>query len=176
MNGLTVVYDEAEIARRVGELAKEIAVVVPKHVLLVAILKGGAVFAADLLRELGRQGVEPELEFLRLGSYGSGRRSSGEVLLMSSPPDLAGRPILLTDTIIETGHSLAVAQRVVADGGAARTWTCVLVEKPGRQEPVPVDFAGFQAGSGFLVGYGTDAAEAYRHLPSLAKLENAREG
>ena len=172
MSRLTIVYDEVQIAKRVDELAKEIAENLPKDIVLLAILKGGAVFAADLLRRLGCAGMEPEIEFLRLESYGSDRKSLGAVRVIGVPPDLTGRPVLVTDAIVETGCSLGVAQRIVASGGAERAWTCVLVEKPGRQEPVAVDFAGFQAGSGFLVGYGTDAAEAYRHLPSLATLDD----
>lgn len=170
MSRLVVAFDEEAIRRRVAELGAEIAAVLPGDVVVVAILKGAVMFAADLVREMSRAGMKPELEFLRLGSYGDGRVSTGEVAVTGELPDVAGRTVLLVDTILESGRSLAAARRILDEGGAAGIHSCVLVEKPGRAVAVEADFRGFRAGSAFLVGYGTDAAEAHRHLPVLATL------
>ncbi|MDA0654095.1 MAG: phosphoribosyltransferase family protein [Proteobacteria bacterium] len=170
MSRVIVAYDEETIRRRVAELADEIAAALPGDVLVVAILKGAAIFAADLLREMSRAGMEPEIEFLRLRSYGAGQWSSGDVVAVGAAPDVAGRAVLLVDAILDSGRSLAAARRIVGEGGAASVHACVLVEKPGRAVAVEADFRGFRAGSAFLVGYGTDAAEAHRHLPVLATL------
>ena len=169
---LRPVFDETRIAHRVGELAAAIAAASPPDLAVVAILKGGAVFAADLLRALSRAGAAPRLEFLRLASYGAGRRPSGEVRLVGDPPDVAGRHVLVADAICETGRTLERARAVLADGAAVAVQTCVLVDKSGGQAAVAMDYAGFTVAGAFLVGYGTDAAEAYRHLPYLAELEN----
>lgn len=166
------VFDEARIASRVGELAAVIAASSPPDLVVVAVLKGGAVFAADLVRALSRAGVAPGLEFLRLASYGANRRPTREVRVLGDSPEVAGGHVLVADAICETGRTLERACAVLTGAGAATVRTCVLVDKSGGQAASAPDYAGFTAAGAFLVGYGTDAAEAYRHLPYLAELGN----
>lgn len=168
MNHVEPLFDEATIARRVDELAAEIAAAQAGDLVAVGILKGAFLFHADLVRALGRRGLHPAVDFLRAASYGAGHESSGSVRVDDAPENVRGRPVLLVDTILDTGHTLAAAKRAVEIAGAASVRTCVLVDKPGRRAAaVAPDFVGFAAGDDFLVGYGTDEAERYRTLPFI---------
>ena len=89
MSGLRVLFNAAEIAARVDTLAAEIARTVPDDFVVIGLLKGAAVFVADLMRALDRAGARPDLEFMRLSSYGLGTQSSGVVQLVG---DVLGRP------------------------------------------------------------------------------------
>ena len=173
MGGLRVLFSAAEIAARVDTLAVKIARTVPDDFVVVGLLKGAAVFVADLVRALDRAGTRPELEFMRLSSYGLGSQSSGVVQLVGEvPAGLAGRPVLLVDDIVDTGHSIAYAADQLRECGVDRLWKCALLDKPLRREiDVTIDFVGFTIGDHFVVGYGTDYAEKYRHLPYIAALE-----
>jgi hypoxanthine phosphoribosyltransferase len=140
---------------------------------MVGLLKGAAVFAADLIRALDRAGARPEIEFMRLSSYGLAKESSGAVQLLGDiPADLAGRPVLLVDDIVDTGRSIAYAAAQLRQRGIGDLWTCALLDKPQRREvEVAIDFVGFSIGDVFVVGYGTDFAEKYRHLPYIGVVE-----
>jgi hypoxanthine phosphoribosyltransferase len=173
MDGLRVLFSAAEIAARVEALAAEIARMLPADLVLVGILKGATVFVADLARALERAGARPEIEFMRLSSYGLGKQSSGAVQLLGDiPPGLAGRPVLLVDDIIDTGRSIAYAAARLRQHGISNLWICALLDKPQRREiEVAIDFVGFSVGDVFVAGYGTDYAEKYRHLPYIGAVE-----
>jgi hypoxanthine phosphoribosyltransferase len=170
---LRVLFSAAEIAARVDALAAEIARTILPDFVMVGLLKGAAVFLADLVRALDRAGARPEIEFMRLSSYGLAKESSGAVRLLGDvPADLAGRPILLVDDIVDTGRSIAYAAAQLRRGGIGNLWTCALLDKPQRREvEVAIDFVGFSIGDVFVVGYGTDYAEKYRHLPYIGVVE-----
>jgi hypoxanthine phosphoribosyltransferase len=171
--GLRVLFSAAEIARRVEALACEIARTIPSDFVVVGLLKGAALFVADLARALHRAGAQPEIEFMRLASYGLGKESSGKVRLLGQVPSgLAGRRVLLVDDIVDTGRSLTVATALLRQHGAGALWTCALLDKPLRRETeVRIDFVGFLVGDVFVAGYGTDYAERYRHLPYIGVVE-----
>jgi hypoxanthine phosphoribosyltransferase len=168
-----VLFSAAEIAARVDALAAEIVRKLPADLVMVGVLKGGWVFLADLARSLGRVGARPEIEFMRLASYGLAKESTGAVQLLSDiPAGLAGRPVLLVDDIVDTGRSIAYAAAQLRERGIAKLWTCALLDKPRRREvEVALDFVGFSIGDVFVVGYGTDHAEKYRHLPYIGVVE-----
>jgi hypoxanthine phosphoribosyltransferase len=140
---------------------------------MVGLLKGAAVFVSDLARALDRAGACPEIEFMRLASYGPATRSSGEVHLLSDiPTDIAGRRVLLIDDIVDTGRSIAYAAALLGQRGIARLWTCALLDKPQRRElAVTLDFVGFSIPDVFVAGYGLDHAEKFRHLPYIGALD-----
>ncbi len=169
----SVLFDEATIARRIDELAAAIAREVPADVLVVGLLKGSFVFLADLVRALHRAGVAPQVEFMRLSSYGLGMVSAGEVhLLADIPGDVAGRPILLVDDIADTGRSLAYATALLRQRDAGPIRTCALVDKPSRREvAMELDFVGFTIEDIFIAGYGIDYAERYRELPHIVAVD-----
>jgi hypoxanthine phosphoribosyltransferase len=165
-------YDEAEIAARVAELAAQIARALPPEFDLVGLLKGSFVFAADLVRALDRHGCTPRVDFMRVSSYGQGTTSSGIVSLMGEPPvGIKGAPVLLVDDIQDTGRTLHFTRSLLLERGAAQVWTCTLLDKPSRREVTgEVDFVGFTIPDVFVVGYGIDWAERYRHLPYLGEV------
>jgi hypoxanthine phosphoribosyltransferase len=166
---LPPLFGEVEIAARVAALAGEIARTVPGGFVVVALLKGALVFAADLVRALHRTGASPEIECMRLASYGAAKESSGAVRLFGELPEgLAGRRILLVDDIVDSGRSLAFAADRLRRLGVDELWTCALIDKPARRAVgVAIDFVGFTIGDVFVAGYGTDYAEHYRHLPYI---------
>ena len=173
MKSLRVLFSEVEIAARVETLAAEIAERTPADFVIVGLLKGAAVFVADLARALFRAGARPEIDFLQLSSYGSAKESTGEVRLVGDvPTGLAGRRVLLVDDIVDTGRSIAHAAMLLRQSGITQLWTCALLDKPARREvAVAVDFVGFTIDDVFVVGYGTDYAEKYRYLPYIGVVE-----
>ena len=173
MGGMRVIFCAAEIAARVDALAAEIVRTIPAEFVIVALLKGAAVFVADLVRALDRAGARPEIEFMQLSSYGLAKESSGVVQLLGDiSAGLAGRPVLLVDDIVDTGRTIAYAAAQLRQRGIGDLWTCALLDKPQRREiEVAIDFVGFSIGDIFVVGYGTDHAEKYRHLPYIGVVE-----
>jgi hypoxanthine phosphoribosyltransferase len=170
---MRVLFSAVEIAARVDALAAEIARTMPADFVMVGILKGATVFVADLVRALDRAGARPEIEFMRLSSYGLAKESSGAVQLLGDiPADLAGRSVLLVDDIVDTGRSIAYAAVQLHRRGIGHLWICALLDKPQRREvEVAIDFIGFSIADVFVAGYGTDYAEKYRHLPYIGALE-----
>jgi hypoxanthine phosphoribosyltransferase len=166
-------FDEAEVARRVEELARAIAKELPQRFTLVGLLKGSFVFMADLARALHRAGCAPQIEFMRVSSYGHDTKSSGIVSLMGdAPPLVHDEPVLLVDDIQDTGRTLAFTRGLLLERGATKVWTCTLLDKPSRREVEggEVDFIGFTIPDVFVVGYGIDYAERYRYLPYIGKV------
>ena len=101
MTEVSKLHDAEEIARRVDDLAREIAETMPADFLMIGVLKGGFVFMADLIRAVGRLGLAPGVDFMTLRSYGESTVSSGTVNLVgNSPTDIHGRPVLLVDDIL----------------------------------------------------------------------------
>jgi hypoxanthine phosphoribosyltransferase len=164
---VTRLFDAETIARRVEELAAAIAATLPTEFTLVGLLKGAFVFTADLVRALDRAGMKPRVEFLQVSSYGLGTESSGTVKLIGEMPgSIAGRPVLLVDDIQDTGRTLLFTRDLLLRHGAARVWTCALLDKPARRVvDIQPDFVGFEIPDLFVVGYGIDWAERFRHLP-----------
>jgi hypoxanthine phosphoribosyltransferase len=170
---VNTLYTAEELARRNTELAAEIARVEYDRLLVVAILSGSFVFAADLIRSLHEAGMAPEIEFLQLSSYRSGMASSGQVeIVRDLDSDVRGRDVLLIDDNLESGRTLAYAKDLIAARGATRVFSCVLLEKPGlRAVQIDADFIGFDCPDKFVVGYGMDVAHAYRQLPYVGVVE-----
>jgi hypoxanthine phosphoribosyltransferase len=164
-----LLYSAGEIATRVAELAGAIAADLGREPTIVAILKGSFVFSADLMRALHAEGVHPRIDFMMLSSYGAGTESSGTVrVLRDVTDDVAGRPVLLVDDILESGRTLSFARQRLLEQGAARVEVAVLLEKPGkRKAEIDARFVGFRTPDLFVVGYGLDYAHYYRELPYI---------
>lgn len=173
MAPLAKLFGEEEINERVKQLAGEIAGTVPGDVMVVGLLKGCFVFLSDMIRALDRVGASPEVEFMRLSSYGLKKTSSGQVHLIGDvPTDVSGRHVLLVDDIVDTGRSVAYARALLEQRDVANLWTCALVDKPSRREvEVTLDFIGFTIDDVFIAGYGIDYAERYRSLPYIAAIK-----
>jgi len=158
-------FGAPEIAARVGRLGGEIRERLGSGPLtLVAILKGAALFAADLARALGG---ETDLAFVRARSYGAGVTSSGNIVLGEiEREEFAGRRLLVVDTILDTGRTLRTVVDHLGGAGAEAIFTCVLLDKPARRSVgIRADWVGFTAPDRFLVGYGLDLGGRYRTLP-----------
>ncbi|MCY3020211.1 MAG: phosphoribosyltransferase family protein [Planctomycetota bacterium] len=165
-----------QIASRLATLAPEVyAAMAKRHrPIAVIVLQGAFVFAADLLRRLPSD-FKIEVAFLRCESYGSATRSSGRVLLLQDIEpdlDLRGRTVLLIDDILDTGLTLGFLVDHLRKRGAGEIRSCVLLRRHlgAGAERIRPDFAGFEVGGEFVVGYGLDYESCYRNLPDLAAL------
>jgi hypoxanthine phosphoribosyltransferase len=166
-----IAFDEGTIAGRVQELGAEITAAYPDGDLLVlGLLKGSFVFLADLVREIQRP---LHVDFLVASSYGEAVESSGVVRLVYDPEtDLAGKHILLVEDIVDTGRTLNRLWDLLAERRPASLAICALLHKHIATElRHPTRFIGFDAPHEFLVGYGLDHAENFRHLPYVASLQ-----
>ena len=169
---IEVVFSAATIAERIDAMAQQIAEARLDDLLVVAVLKGSFVFAADLLRALYRAGLSPQVDFLSLSSYRTATTSSGSVeIVRDIEIDVAGRNVLIVDDILESGRTLAFAKDLVAARGAARVLTCVLLDKPvPRAAEIAADFSAFECPEVFVVGYGMDLAHRLRELPFVGRV------
>lgn len=170
---IRVLYDAETIAVRNLEMAKEIAAAGYRNLLVISILKGSFVFAADLIRALHGAGLSPEVEFISLSSYRTGTTSTGKVTLVRDvESDVKGRDVLLIDDILESGRTIAFAKGLMAERGAARVGVAVLLNKPGKlAQPLVAEHVGFVCPDLFVVGYGMDVAHAFRELPFVGVVE-----
>jgi len=166
-----IAYDRETIARRVHEMGTEITAAYPDGDLLVlGLLKGSFIFLADLVREIQRP---LHVDFLVASSYGSGTVSSGNVRLVYDPETkLEGKHILLVEDIVDTGRTLSKLIALLSARNPASIEICALLHKHIATElHHPTQFIGFDAPNEFLVGYGLDHAENFRHLPYVASLQ-----
>ena len=154
------------IAERNHQMAAEIAAGPVKDLLVISILKGSFIFAADLIRALHDVGLAPEVEFITLSSYGTGTVSKGVKIVKDIDSDVHDRDILLIDDILESGRTLQFARDLMYERGARHVSIAVLLDKSvKRQEKLEADYVGFECPDYFVVGYGMDVAYAFRELP-----------
>lgn len=159
-------YSAETIAARNGELAKQIVKGPTNDLLVIAVLKGSFIFAADLIRAMHDAGLAPEVEFITLSSYGIGTVSQGVRIIKDIDSDVHGRDILLIDDILESGRTLQFAKELLLERGANSVSIAVLLDKKvKRQTTLEADYVGFECPDYFVVGYGMDVAYAFRELP-----------
>jgi hypoxanthine phosphoribosyltransferase len=166
-----IVYDKEQIAARVRELGAEITEAYPDGELLVlGLLKGSFIFLSDLVREITRP---IQVDFLVASSYGDATVSSGNVRLLYDPEtELEGKHILLVEDIIDTGRTLNRLMALLQARKPRSLEICSLLHKHIATElRYPSRFIGFDAPNEFLVGYGLDHAENFRHIPYIASLQ-----
>ncbi|HYS98060.1 MAG TPA: hypoxanthine phosphoribosyltransferase [Candidatus Dormibacteraeota bacterium] len=162
----------AQIARRVHRLGRRISEVyvdIDTPLVMVVILKGATVFAADLLRSLS---IPAELEFVRASSYPTGTSSNGRLRLAHMVEGtLVGRHVLLVEDIIDSGVTVNAVARRIRRLGAASVRLAALLDRPARRQvEVRIDFTGFVIPDRFVIGYGLDYAGLYRELPHIYAL------
>ena len=165
-----IIYDEATIAAKVKELGAAITAYYDEGDLVVlGLLKGSFIFLGDLVRQIERP---LQVDFLVASSYGADTISSGEVRLLYDPQTrLEGKHILVVEDIIDSGATLERLLRVLGSRSPRSLSVCALLDKGLVQEPPPeIRFVGFQAPHKFLVGYGLDHAEEFRHLPYIVTM------
>ncbi len=171
---IRVLFDEHAIARRNAELAKEISKHDFSNLLVVPVLKGSFMFAADLIRAMHREGMTPDIEFIQLSSYRKSTISSGQVeVIKDVDSSVRDRDVMLVDDILESGRTITYAKDLLSARGARRVWVCVLLEKPGKRAvAIKADFVGFECPDYFVVGYGMDVAHSFRELPYVGVVES----
>lgn len=166
------ILSKAELQRRVSELGALVSRdYAGKPLVLIGVLNGAFIFMADLVREISLPGLQ--VDFIRVASYGKSSESSGTITLSKDVElDLAGKHVLLVEDIVDTGRTIAWLVEAFKQKDAASVRICTLINKAERREiDLQLDYAGFDIAEGFLVGYGLDYAEDFRHLPEVAHLE-----
>jgi len=166
-----IVYTAEAISARVRQLGREITDYYREGDLLVlGLLKGSFIFVSDLVRNVERP---LQVDFLVVSSYGSETVSSGNVRLVYDPETvLEGKHILLVEDIVDSGRTLSKVIEVLNERHPASIEICALLDKHiSTYLKYPPKFIGFEAPHEFLVGYGLDHAENFRHLPYIASLQ-----
>lgn len=167
-----VLISEADIQRRVGELAARISedYADKGEVVLIGILKGAFIFLADLSRRLT---IPRVIEFIAVSSYRGGSVPSGAVrLVLDLRRSIAGKHVLIVEDIVDTGRTLRYLIDMLKSRRPASIRTCALVHKEHSTEvDVDIDYLGFNIGDEWVVGYGLDYAEVDRTLPYIGVVE-----
>jgi len=167
---LKVLLSTREIADKVQELARQVSQDYRgKNPLLVCVLKGAVVFLADLIRCLE---IPVEIDFMAVSSYGDSTQTSGVVrILKDLDTSVEGRDILLVEDIIDTGLTLSYLRENLLSRNPRSVKLIALLDKPERRQvDVEPDFCGFCIPDQFVVGYGLDYKQQYRHLPEVCVL------
>ncbi|MCR3756035.1 MAG: Xanthine phosphoribosyltransferase [Sodalis sp. Psp] len=167
-----VMISEQDIAKRITELGRSIN----KHyrdsdseMVLVGLLRGSFIFMADLCRVVT---VSHEVDFMTASSYGGGMSSSRDVKIFKDlEEDIRGKDVLIVEDIIDSGNTLSQVWKILALRQPKSLAICTLLDKPDRREVnVTVEWVGFTIPNEFVIGYGIDYAQRYRHLPYVGKL------
>ncbi len=160
---------EAQIQKRVAELALDIRRDFPDDLHVIAVLKGAFIFLSDLIRQMPGH---VSLDFMAVSSYAKGTTTSGEVrLLKDLDTALYGRNVVIVEDIVDTGLTLTYLQDILRSRNPKELRTACLLSKPSRRQvDVRVEYIGFTIEDRFVVGYGLDFAEQYRNLPHIAVL------
>uniref|UniRef100_A0A3B0LZR0 Hypoxanthine phosphoribosyltransferase n=1 Tax=Arsenophonus endosymbiont of Trialeurodes vaporariorum TaxID=235567 RepID=A0A3B0LZR0_9GAMM len=164
-----VMISEADVKQRIDEIAKEIV----KHykslqdaLVLVGLLKDSFIFMADLCRKID---IPHKVDFMTVSSYGNGMTSTRDVKIIKDlDEDIRGKHVLIVEDIIDSGNTLKKVREILELRGPKSVAICTLLDKPSRREvEVPVEWIGYAIQDEFVVGYGIDYAQQYRHLPYI---------
>jgi len=174
---LKPLISQVEIKQRVRELAKEISrdyAGANRDLVVVGILKGAWIFLADLVRELT---VPAKIDFMTVSSYGASTKSLGVVkIILDLKCSIAGKDVLVVEDIIDTGLTLKYIIENLSLRHPRSLKLCVLLDKPARRQvKIEPDYRGFVVPDCFVVGYGVDFAERFRHLPYIGYIEEIKE-
>jgi hypoxanthine phosphoribosyltransferase len=162
-----VLFSEEDIAQRIRELAENIdRFYAGKPLVMVCVLKGAFMFFSDLVKQVT---LRPEIDFVRVASYGGSTVSSGSLHLTKDVEiSLTDKHVLLVEDVVDSGRTADFLFRLMSARGAKSLRLAALIDKIERREvDVAVDFLGFPLASGFIVGYGLDYAEQFRGLPAI---------
>ncbi len=165
-----ILLSEAQIQKRVAEMAQEIRKDYPDDLHVIAVLKGAFIFLSDLARHIPGH---VSLDFMAVSSYAKGTTSSGEVKMVKDlDTALDGRNVVIVEDIVDTGLTLHYLQKILLERNPKSLRTACLLSKPSRRKiQIAVEYVGFTIEDRFVVGYGLDYDEQYRNLPHIAVLE-----
>lgn len=168
---LKVLISEEELKAKTAELAAEISEYYKgKDLLVITVLKGSFIFAADLMRALS---IPAEIDFMVLSSYGASSSTSGVVQIRKDlDRDIKDLEILIVEDILDSGLTLSYLKNMLLARGAKDVRICTILNKPARRKAdIEADYIGFDVPDEFVVGYGLDFAEKYRNLPYVGVLK-----
>jgi hypoxanthine phosphoribosyltransferase len=168
----SVLFGREDVRRRVEELGRTIAGdYVGREPVLITVLKGGAIFLADLIRAIDLP-VEPH--FMAISRYDDAEESMGRVrILLDLEVDLTGRDVLLVEDIVDTGLTLRTLLGVLRARGPASLEVVTLLDKSARRiVPLAPRYVGFDCPDRFVVGYGLDVGERYRNLADILQVDD----
>lgn len=165
-----VLFTAEQIQDRVRAMARQIASAPLKPDIVMPVLVGGFVFAADLLRALAWEGAAMDVEMIWLRSYGDKRVASAISMIAGPSEQIAGRHVLVVDGVLDAGRTIAKAVSLIQAAGAASVQVAVMLDKQKPDAIAHADFVGFPIGNDFVIGYGMDDAGRYRGLPYIGKV------
>ena len=163
-------FNEKEIQKRVKKVAAQIDKDYEgKKPTLIAILKGSILFYSDLIRNMKTDVV---LDFMEISSYGNGTTSGNIKFIKDADFSVEGKDILLVEDIVDSGKTIDYLIKALEIRKPNSIKVCTLLDKKvAHKIPVQVDYACFEVGDEFVVGYGLDYAEIYRNLPFIGVLK-----
>ena len=170
---IKVLISEEEVDARIRELGEKISKEYEgKQIHLICVLKGGVFFMCELAKRIT---VPVSMDFMCVGSYGDGTKSSGVVRLAKDLDEsIENKEVLIVEDIIDSGNTLYYLMDVLRQRNPASLRLCTLLDKPDRRvKDVHVDWTGFEIPDEFVVGYGLDYAQKYRNLPYIGVVEVA---
>ena len=170
---IKVLISEEEVDARIRELGEKISKEYEgKQIHLICVLKGGVFFMCELAKRIT---VPVSMDFMCVGSYGDGTKSSGVVRLAKDLDEsIENKEVLIVEDIIDSGNTLYYLMVVLRQRKPASLRLCTLLDKPDRRvKDVHVDWTGFEIPDEFVVGYGLDDAQKYRNLPYIGVVEVA---
>lgn len=162
-----ILFSRERIRHRVAEMGREIdRDYAGEAIVLVGVLKGAAIFLADLARSIS---VDNTFDFVAVSSYGKGQRSSGAVKLIKDlDQSIEGRNVIIVEDILDTGLTLNFLRGLFEQHQPKTLRIAALLDKPSRRlESIDADYVGFTIPNQFVIGYGMDYAERYRNLPDI---------
>nr|WP_296102153.1 hypoxanthine phosphoribosyltransferase [uncultured Mediterraneibacter sp.] len=168
---IKVLISEEEVDARIRELGEKISKEYEgKQIHLICVLKGGVFFMCELAKRIT---VPVSMDFMCVGSYGDGTKSSGVVRLAKDLDEsIENKEVLIVEDIIDSGNTLYYLMDVLRQRKPASLRLCTLLDKPDRRvKDVHVDWTGFEIPDEFVVGYGLDYAQKYRNLPYIGVVE-----
>ncbi len=166
-----VLISEQQLQQKVKELAKAITNDYQgKNLMLICVLKGGVMFATDLMKNIT---IPVKIDFMAISSYGMSTTTSGVVrILKDLEAEVAGKDLLIVEDIVDSGLTLKYLKEMLLSRKPNSLKVCTILDKPeGRQVEVKADYVGFNIPDKFVVGYGLDYAEKYRNLPFIGILK-----
>lgn len=171
---MEVLFSKAEISERVSQLGSQISADYSgKSIVLIGVLKGAAIFLADLARSIE---VDNTFDFVAVSSYGRGTVSSGAVKLIKDIDNpIEGKEVILVEDILDTGLTLSYLRGMMLQHRPASLKIATCLDKPERRlVPIDADYVGFRIPNQFVVGYGMDYAEHYRNVEDIRLFPNTK--
>lgn len=167
---MEVLFSRERIRERVAELGRQIdRDYAGEQIVLVGVLKGAAIFLADLARSIS---VDNTFDFVAVSSYGKEQQSSGAVKLIKDLDEpVNGKHVIVVEDILDTGLTLNFIRRLLEQHQPKSLRIAALLDKPSRRvEKIEADYVGFTIPNEFVIGYGMDYAEQYRNLPDIYRM------